>query len=47
MRKRKNNNDEGQWYSKKMIMGIFDISESTFKRRLKEITDTDKIKFIR
>ena len=46
MRKRKNNNDEGQWYSKKMIMGIFDISESTFKRRLKEITDTDKIKFI-
>lgn len=34
------------WYTKKEIMGIFGISESTYKRRVKNIVDTNMIKFV-
>jgi len=35
---------KGEWYNKKEIMSIFDISDVTYYKKLKQITDSEKIK---
>jgi len=35
---------KGDWYNKQKIMSIFDISEGNFYKKIKQITDLEKIK---